>query len=235
METRDVIALLGVGVAVLLGGASYLHTRRTHREGQIKDRKAAIEASLTEFYYPLLGYLNVSQSLFKIYHAGKPEDFRTLTYLIDPEITYATPSGPVHVELTPSDRQVLREILRIGRKIEELIVTKSGYVDDRELLFEYIPDPKSVGIDPQVVRGQGLLAVTVTHLRLIRLAFRGVIQGQADRYKDFVYPRELNKRIFDKIESLRAEREWLSGLDPSALDPDWSIKYDPRRVSAVHL
>lgn len=230
MDIKDVVALLGVGVALLLGTANYLHSRRTHREGQIKDHKAAIDAALTEFYYPLLGYLNVSQALFKIFFAGKPKDFRTLTYLIEPDQTYSTPAGQVRVELSPVDRQVLREILRVGRKIEDLIVTKCGYIDDRSLLFEYIPDPKFTDIDPEVVRGQGLLAVAVTHLRLIRLAFRGAIQGQAARYKDFIYPRELNKRIYDKIESLRAERERLATLDPGSFDPDWSINYDPNRM-----
>jgi hypothetical protein len=237
METKDVISLLGVvvaligaGVALLLGWTNYLHSRRIHREGQVKDRKAEIDAALTKFYYPLLGYLNVSQALFKIFFAGKPDGFRTLTYLLDRDQHYQTATGPIRVVLTSSDDAVLKEILRLGRKIEELIVTKSGYVDDRELLFQYVPKPDITDIDPNVVRDQGLLAVAVTHLRLIRLAYRGTIQGQVDRYKAFVYPRELNGRIIEKIEALRAEREWLASLDPTK-GSDWSIKYHPRHAA----
>jgi hypothetical protein len=231
MEAKDWVLLVGVGVTLVLGLANLLHTLRAYREGQIKDRKAVIDSALAEFYHPLLGYLNISHGLFKIFAAGKPADFRTLTYLIDSDQAYSTPTGMVRVDLTESDRQVLREILRVGRRIEDLIVTKSGHVDDRSLLFEYIPDPKFTDIDLEVVKGQGLLAIAVTHLRLIRLAFRGHLEGQADRYKSFVYPRELNKRVFEKIESLRAEREWLATLNPASLDPEWSIAYRPSRAA----
>jgi hypothetical protein len=227
MDASNWISLVAVGVALLLGLANYFHVRMTHRGGQIKDRLAKIEAALTEFYSPLIGYLNVSQALFKIFIAGKPKEFRTLTYLLDPGQLYETGSGLARVELTESDRAVLKEILRIGRKIEELITRKSGYVEDRELLFEYIPNPSFTDIDPEVVRGQGLLAIAVTHIRLIRMAFRGTIKDQVERYRAFVYPRELNQRISGKIESLRAERDWLASLDPTSLNPDWSLNYDP--------
>jgi hypothetical protein len=95
--------LCGVGVTLLLGVANFLHTKRTHREGQIKDRKVAIETALTEFYYPLLGYLNVSHALYKIFSAGRPEEFRTLTHLIDPSQTYPTPAGPVRIYSVPHE------------------------------------------------------------------------------------------------------------------------------------
>lgn len=51
----------------------------------------------------------------------------------------------------------------------------------------------------------GLLAIAIIHFRILRMAYEGNFHKEVERFKDFVYPRELDAKILDRIESLRNE------------------------------
>lgn len=217
METPILVALISAGiglistvVALTIGLVNYFHNRRMLRESRIAERRKILDKALNEFYGPVYSYLSVVKALYRIFVTGKPEGFRTLTYLIHPEQQYDTPGGQVTITLSDSDRSILAEMVEIEKKIEELIVTKGGLIEDPELMFGWSINSDQTDIIPEKVEGLGLLAVAITHFRVLRMAFSGILKSEPDRYKAFVYPRELDEKLFHGIQRLQAELKHLA-------------------------
>jgi len=145
--------------------------------------------------------------LFQIFSSGKPEQFRTLTYLLDPNQEYETENGHIKVTLTESDKDLLDQIIQIETKIEELIVSKAGLVDEPTLMFDYTPNPEITDVE---LKNTSLMAAAITHFRILKLACQGHFRGEVNRFKDFVYPRELNTKLEEKIKVLQEELDQLS-------------------------
>lgn len=80
-----------------------------------------------------------------------------------------------------NDEALLRQIIDVCQCVENLIIQKAGMVD------------------PSL---QDLFANAVTHFRILRLAHTGAIAGEPDKFASYVYPRDLNKAISDKIAEL---------------------------------
>jgi hypothetical protein len=203
-----IAAIISAGVALLIGLLSYFHNRATLRESKRAERRKVIEATLKEFYGPLLSYLNVIRALYRLFVADKPEDFRTLTYLLDQNQEYVIESGKVKVTLSESDKKLLSEIIETEKKIEDLIITKGGLVDDPSLTFDYVPDSRVT--DVKLSKDKlGLLVIAITHFRILRMAYEGNFQNEVERFKEFVYPRELDAKVIGRIESLQQELKSL--------------------------
>lgn len=176
-------------------------------EKKIEEKRGLINKKLNEFYGPLQTYLNTSREIFRIFATNKPKGFRTLTYLLNPTQFYQSPSGEdIQINLDANDKVLLDEIFVIGEKIETLIIEKSGLVDVEALRVKYLPNK---GFTDVTLEGNGLLAIAIVHLRLIRLAYKGVLQGNVERFESYVYPRELNGIIEKRIQELQSELEDL--------------------------
>lgn len=93
-------------------------------------------------------------------------------------------------KLKGNDRQVYEQILEITIKLEELRTTNSGLVDDPKLRI--------------------LLARAGTHFRIIRLAYEGKLSGEEERFENYIYPRELNEMINNKIIDLQTRLDDLN-------------------------
>ena len=61
--------------------------------------------------------------------------------------------------LSESDRSLLKRIIKTQEKIEELIRTKGGLVEDPILLSNYVPDPVRTDVNSDKVRKLGLLGL----------------------------------------------------------------------------
>jgi hypothetical protein len=189
------------------------NNRRVIESARLQKRKDTITESLNEFYGPLQAYLQVSHALSELLKTGKPPAFRTLTYLLQPSQEYEVEDGTFRrVDLSEDDRVILAEIVAIGQKIEKLVLSKGGLVDDKELFFEYTPDPSSTDV-VLTVEGIGLLSLVITHFRVIRLASEGKLKGDVEPFRQFVFPREITKRLRIKIDHLREE---IRGIDAKA-------------------
>ena len=164
---------------------------------EIKDKKLVIESKLYEFYYPMKNYLRRSKSAYRVFVNGKPEGFRTLEHLLDKEKLF----NDVKVELSDNDNVLLKRIFLIGEEIENLISEKCHLVfDDSEFMDTYVP---SEGYeDYNYPNDESLMSMTQNHLSFIRDAFYGELSEDLERFKLYVYPRELNSRITIKIEEL---------------------------------
>lgn len=208
MEIEMTVALVSAGVALTIALLTAIYNRAALREKRVAEKRHAIAKKLNEFYGPFISYSNVTKALFKIFRAGKPAEFRTLTYLLDPDQDYETPAGRSRVVLTDNDRKILEELLNVEVDLEKLVIEKGGLVDDKRLMFDYIPDP--VITDVGIKKGEvSLLALLIAHFRVLRLAYQGGITGEVGRYKDFVYPREIDGVIKERFDALHAELEQL--------------------------
>jgi hypothetical protein len=188
-----------------------IESKRLHNEKIKEVRRDEIYKQLNEFYAPFQQYLNISKELYKIFFIGKPNGFMALTYFLDPNQLYEFPDGlKKPVLLTSSDKELLDQIFIVGQTLENLIVEKSGLVESKELRYDYTPDPNITYVS---IKGNGLLAIAKIHFQIIRLAYQGNFQGEEDRLKNYVFPRELPIKIEKVIESLQKELKTLSSLE----------------------
>jgi len=181
--------------------------RKTLEENRRLKRKESIEKVLNEFYMPVNAYLQVTESLFNVLKAGKPDDFRTLTYLLEPSQKYKTDDGEITISLSSSDKEIINEIIEIEKKIEEIIVTKAGLVSDENFMFDYQANETDAKPDMVI----GLIPHLITHFRIFRLANDGKITDKVSKYKPYVFPRMLRGELKVKIEKLQNELENLDG------------------------
>jgi len=142
--------------------------------GRIKD----IQEKLNSFYGPFRQLLGTSERLYNEFraHQPDPDSFRTLTALLRGK------------QFTGNDEILLRQIIEITEKLDDMILSKSELIDERL---------------------QPTLWEASTHFRLIRLAHRGHLSGEPERFERFVYPRELNSQIEAEIQRLRGKLEDL--------------------------
>lgn len=178
-----------------------------YRQHEINERKNAeqrnsIEKNLNEFYGPLVSNLNVVKALYKLFSRNKPDTFRTLLYLLNPNQEYQTVNGKEKVILSDTDKKLLEEIIEIERKIEELIISKSGLVDDEKLMFNYVPNAEITDVR---LDKTSLIAMAIAHFRILRMAYDGHFTGEVERFKNFVYPREFDNAIKDKMDKMRED------------------------------
>lgn len=174
-------------------------------EKRVEEKRKVISKRLDEFYAPLQQYLNISKELNKIFKKDKPKGFRVLTYLLDPNQEYQSAGKVV---LTENDKVIFNEILEVGKKIEELIISKASLADDPRLSYKYVPSGKHT--DVQFEGDNGLLAILGAHLLIIRHAYQGHIIGQVEAYRNYVYPLEINEVIKENIDRLNSNLSQLS-------------------------
>lgn len=185
---------------------SIFNNRKTTNENRrlivrtdLIEKRKFIELKLNEFYIPLRHNLEQSKTLFKIFMKDKPDNFRTLTYLLNPEQEYGVEK--TKVLLNQNDKALLEMIIEIGNRIETLIHEKSYLIgDDTEFVNNYKPSEgyRHVKYD----EGLTLISLLISHLVTIRLAFNGKISGQVTKFESYVFPNEINSKVNIKINEL---------------------------------
>jgi hypothetical protein len=208
METPILVAIISACVAVVSLIVTSIYRYLELRERKRTERINFLNARLNDFFGPLLSYLNVVKALYKIMRSNKPKNFRTLTYLLNPLQEYETDEGKTRITLSETDKKLLEEIIEIERKVEDLIISKSGMVNDDKLMFEYIPLSKITDVTGSET---SLMALEIAHFRLLRMAYEGNFQGETERFKDFVYPREFDIEIRKQINGIQNELDDLMG------------------------
>lgn len=153
------------------------------RESQERDE---IHRQLTKFYGPLRELRIQSRILYEKFAVDvrtqckkDKRPFRTLPYLA----TYGTKS------LTPCDRDLLGQIVAIGRQCLKLIECEAGVVDKPAL--------------------RDLLGQWGAHIRLLEMAAKDKLEGSGVVYDDIVYPREIDGALESAILRLEARLDRL--------------------------
>jgi hypothetical protein len=89
-----------------------------------------------------------------------------------------------------NDKQLLEDIINIDKQLEKMIIEKSGLIDKPDL--------------------RDLLVKAATHFHIISAAYDGKINGESDRFLEYVFPRELDEKISTEISFLKAKLEELN-------------------------
>jgi ABC-type phosphate transport system auxiliary subunit len=169
-----------------------------------KDKLLELKKSqLTDFYGPLLSYLNTSQTLYMFLKSNKPKNFVLLPHLLDKEKEIDNQK----IELTKSDHELIKEILLIFAKIEKIIIKNSGLVDDKELRFEYI-DKNFSDLHYDEMKNLNLLSRMLINSKLLKMAYEGRLENNNYNNKElekFTFPIKINKRIRDNMNKLHKE------------------------------
>lgn len=91
-----------------------------------------------------------------------------------------------------NDKIILEQILAISKKIDDLILDNSGLVDNTDL--------------------RRTLSKVGAHIRILQLAYEGNLTGKEERFKDSVFPREIDNMIEGEIERLKQRLKKLNSL-----------------------
>jgi hypothetical protein len=178
---RDPVKDYGpVFVAVVSLFLAYLYNRKILHSNNVNEERKDIHTRLNEFYGPLRQLLGVSRDLYGRFRYSKPDNFRTLIVLLEGHI------------FEGNDKALLEQILKVTRAIDQLILKKSGLVDNLEL--------------------HALLSKASTHFRLMRLAYEGQLSGDIERFQDHIFPLELAERIDAQIEGLQSRLNDLNRM-----------------------
>ena len=185
IETWGPIAVGVGGVLVALTSLllSHFFNRRLLKEKQIEEERREIYKKLNSFYGPVLQLLKQSRDLYEMFTANRHKDFSTLIALLEGQ------------EFSGNDNVLLTQIFEVTEKIEDLMYTNSGLVEDKEL--------------------RDLLAQAGSHFRLLRLAYHGELEGEPERFKDRVFSRELEPKVEQQTRKLEARLDELNGRNAS--------------------
>ena len=167
-------APVAVGIIAII--FSHIQLIRTLNAKKIEEKRQDIYKKLNEFYGPFLQLRIKSNLLYKKFSSkfNSPGKERFAT------LTYLLNGH----EFTGNDKILLEEIIKIGGECEKLIHRKAGLIDDTYLRTEVIPK-------------------ATTHYLIIRLAYEGLLKGEADQYKDVLFPYDLD----DLLEKRKKELE----------------------------
>lgn len=167
-----------IGFSGLIIG--YWFNNRTLEQRRHEDERKEIYKKLNSFYGPFLQLLGRSRILYELLVLSRGDDFRTLNALLAGE------------EFEGNDKTLLDEILRVGERLEELIYSQSGLVDDPEL--------------------RPVLVKASAHFGIIRLARDGALSGEVNRFKEYVFPRDLGPAVEHQAQLLQERLKYLNTL-----------------------
>jgi hypothetical protein len=187
----------------------------TQKNGLITQEIDKLQKEIEEFYIPFHSYLSQSFWLYSNLRQNLPSEFRALIYLIDNDYLFKDKDGSSKkVTFGQSQNEILKEIFVIEDKLRDLIVRKEGIITDKSLIMTYTPNNAVTDVfsnfDPNrpqdLPKDIGLLDLFIVHCTLLKLANNNLLDKvNIDAYKNFVYPRELNKKIKDNIISLNSK------------------------------
>jgi hypothetical protein len=178
------------GIALII---SYCLTRITlkNQEKQTKmtfdaqkdtEARQEIYKKLNAFYGPLLQLRQESNQLYQKFS----EKYRSKNQEFA-TLTYLLEGN----EFVGNDKILLDEIIKLGIKCEDLIHKRAGLIDDPDLLNVYIPR-------------------ATNHFLVLRLAEKGILKGEVDKFKDLTFPRELDKKLEERKTQLEEDLKKLN-------------------------
>jgi hypothetical protein len=175
------IGLASLIVAYLQIRRSFEQTDELLEERQREEERNEIQRKLNEFYGPCQTLMRETKMLHDLFKHDS--EFRTLTELLKGR------------EFTGNDKVLLEQVMNVTDKISDLIVDKSGLIEDEEEEL------------------QELLSKARVHFRILRLGYNNDLSGDTERLKDFVYPKALDEEIERKKTELENRLNELREID----------------------
>jgi hypothetical protein len=194
--------------AVLGAGGAYFVAKRTLTQNSNAAELKDLQAKLDAFYGPYLQRSEENKLLADEVKSRQdnPNDFRTLTLLLDPDW---------RSRLTISDQTIVGEIVRNDRDLNSLIREKAGMVDEQVLVY--------------LVRASA-------HFRMMDLAYRKKLENRPDRFGNYIYPRQLDGVLKLEMDRLRQRCDLLRrkpmlshrAIEPLKIPPNLALPSWPR-------
>ncbi|KQQ17378.1 hypothetical protein ASF59_00085 [Methylobacterium sp. Leaf121] len=142
---------------------------------------SAIEGKLDGFFGPYLQLSETNRLLHQDLRSRQadPANFRTLTHLLNPDWKSKT---------SAADKTIIDEIMHIDGQLELLIRKNAGKLD---------------------IQVQPYLARASAHFRIIRLAHKGKLDQDVQRFGKYVYPRALDPVLQLEVDRLESRKQVL--------------------------
>ncbi len=181
------IALFGV---LLVARNAEANTRRTIEAAQANSDAALwqkanetelrdIQAKLDGFYIPFQLLSEANFQFASDLRSRQGGEYRLLLKLFDKEW---------REQLSVGNKKLVEIVCTNADALRKLILSKSGLVDDKLLPY---------------------LSRTSAHFRMLHLAFKNELGDEPERFKEYVYPRQLDGAIELEIARLRRRMEQL--------------------------
>jgi hypothetical protein len=179
------------------------YKKKVLQEDRIVDKRKEIGKKLNEFYGPFLQNAKKSTTVYRALTKNR-KDFRLLDYLLDN-------SKDKGEKIDPNDNILINEIVEIGKQQQDLIKEKAGLIDD-PVLSNYYIDVKAktdLEIQRRDLQNIGLIPRANAHYRILELAHEHKLSGDAQRYEDYRFPRDLVPELERRISELQQQMEKL--------------------------
>jgi len=163
----------------------------------------AIQERLDKFYGPLSILLKTDDQFAQDIRSRQPEGYRLLVKLFDPLWVQS---------LSPGDQKLVELICERGVVLEQFI------------------HDNAAGVDKELVP---YLSRATAHFRILYLAYKHELGTDWERFKDYAYPRQLDKvleiareRLVARMQHLRANPGVAPGMMPPLVIPP-ELSLDP--------
>ncbi len=183
-DIQPTITAAIIGAAVAFTGIIFnIFNARILR---INSNRQEIYKKMNGFYGPMKILLNECQQLFEAFaYEHKEVDFTTLHFLLEGK----------HDQLSKTDHELLKSIIQLGIKMENIIETNSSLIDN-QLLFEMLVD----------------LAV---HYKTVRMAYFRQIEPtekNKDIFKDKAFPEIISHAIQMYFDLYKADLSYYNTI-----------------------
>lgn len=184
----DWTTLIAPIISLIVAIGAMIFSYRQFKKGiyaeRQKEERQEIYKKLNDFYGPLIQLRQKSNLLYQQFS----KEYR----VIDPNfatLTYLLNGG----KFDGNDKVLLEEILELGKKCETLIHSKAGLIDDSDLRNNIIPR-------------------ATTHYLILRLAYNSKLQGEAEKFKDLTFPRNMDELLEKRKKTLELRLEELNKM-----------------------
>tara|TARA_R110000744_G_scaffold349525_1_gene455179 strand:- start:61 stop:654 length:594 start_codon:yes stop_codon:yes gene_type:complete len=174
------IAPIVIGFAALFFSWYQLKSSETQKKNE--NRRNEIYKKLNDFYGPYIQLRKKSHILYQKFqkkYRAKDVNFSTLRYLLKGQ------------SFDENENALLKAIIDIGTKCEDLIQKNAGLIDDDDLRNNLIPKAS-------------------THYLLLRLAYEGNLKGDIENFLDSSFPKEIDAKLEDRKIQLENELNKLN-------------------------
>lgn len=169
-------------VGVLALWFSHKQTKIALKAKQQDEERAQIRKKLDELYGPLLQLRMKSNLLYQKFSENfraSDQNFSTLIYLLNGHV------------FTGNDDVLLKEIIEIGKRTENLIHDKAGLIDDTNLRTVILPR-------------------ATTHFLVLRLAYQRALVGDISKYRSLTFPKDLDTLLENRKKTLEDRLDKLN-------------------------
>jgi len=175
-------------IAAIVSLPGIIMNIRSQKVQRIQSERNEVYKKLNDFYGPIRLLLRNSDELYKLLKTSVQKrlvegyNYRTLPFILEGK------------EFNKTEDALIKRIIEIGKKIEEIIEKNAGLIDDDDL-------------------NEVMISLS-THIRILRMAYNGDFQQGKDSIKllkDRTFPNEITGKVNATFNKFKARLDELNG------------------------